>query len=65
MVHLTNLPGFGDLAFTIGFTADLTARHAPTPDWDALSAALVAEHTQTELADLLVAACTLIARSQT
>lgn len=64
MVHLTELNGFTDLAVTLGHVTDLSQRQAPTQEWDALTAALVAEHTQTELADLLIGACALIARAE-
>lgn len=63
MVHVNELPGFGTLAITLGFVHDLTQRGAATNEWDALTAALVAEHTQTELADLFIGACALIART--
>lgn len=60
---LVPTPALIDLAITVGHTMQLADRHAPTTEWDALTLTLAEERTPTELAELLVAACALIART--
>lgn len=62
MHTLTSDPRVSELALTIGLAANLTASNAPSTHWDALSAALEADHTPAQIADLLVGACALIVR---
>ncbi|MDR7113893.1 hypothetical protein J2X03_003795 [Microbacterium trichothecenolyticum] len=56
-------PDLHALVLTIGLVSQLTTGHAPTADWDALTAALVAEHTPVQLARMLTGAAALIART--
>lgn len=58
----TTDPDLHRLALTIGFTRDLIERHAPTQEWEALTHALLEEHTPEQLANMLTGAATIIAR---
>ena len=59
----TTDPDLHRLALTIGFTRDLIERHAPTQEWEALTHALLEEHTPEQLANMLTGAATIIARA--
>lgn len=61
----TTNPDLHHLVLTIGFARDLTNRAAPTQEWEALTRALVDEHTPEQLANMLTGAAALIARSAT
>lgn len=58
----TSDPNLLALAVTIGHARDLIITSAPSDHWRALTAALVAEHTPDQLAEMLTGACALIAR---
>lgn len=53
------------LVVTIGHVSKLSKDKAPPAHWDALTSALVAEHTPEQLASMLVGACALVARTGT
>ena len=63
MVHLTTSYDMLTLTVTIGHAAQLTANEATTEEWNALTDALLAEHTPEELANMLTGACAIIART--
>ena len=51
------------LAVTVGLAADLIQTRASAAGWDALTAALVEEHTPQQLANMLTGAAALLARA--
>lgn len=61
----TTDPDLTALLVTVGYAGQLTTAHATTEEWDALTSALVAEHTPEQLAHMLTGAAALIARSTT
>lgn len=50
------------LAVTLGHAKQLTQAHGTPDEWDELTAALVAEHTPEQLANMLTGAAALIVR---
>lgn len=50
------------LAVTLGHAKQLTLDHGTPDDWDALTRALLAEHTPEQLANMLTGAAALIVR---
>lgn len=56
-------PDMQALVLTLGHTAQLTDSGATPTEWEALTAALVAEHTPEQLANMLTGAAALIART--
>ena len=59
----TSNPDLHALALTVGHATELLERDAPADHWEALTSALVAEHTPEQLANMLTGACALIART--
>jgi hypothetical protein len=55
-------PDLHALLTTIGHATELTVAKAPAHHWDALTSALLAEHTPEQLASMLTGAAALIAR---
>jgi hypothetical protein len=64
-MRLADDPDAHAFVLTIGLASQLTAGHASAAEWDALTAALVAEHTPTQLANMLTGAAAIIARTST
>lgn len=59
----TTDPDLLALVVTIGHAVKLTTDQAPTEHWQALTDALIAEHTPEQLASMLTGAAALLART--
>lgn len=59
----TRDPDLQALLVTVGLASALTDSGAGTAEWQALTDALLAEHTAPRLASMLTGACALLARA--
>ena len=59
----TTDPALHALTLTVGIASSLVTSGATSEEWAALTAALLAEHTPAELANMLTGAAALIART--